>query len=77
MTCEHGFSLPSQCVDCMYDGIIDNGWRKIGQTFRSKYGQNCAACEHRLDVGMWVQRWDRGAPPTATVYTCPLCEPDP
>lgn len=74
-SCPHGFAKTSQCVACMYDGEIDNEWRKVGVAIRSKYGQDCAACGQQLSAGMWVQRWDRGDPPTATVYTCPLCEP--
>lgn len=79
--CLHGFEKPSQCLDCMEEGVFDDPvkWERVGTGFLAKFDQACAAGSACVKDGTVhafresVQRWDK---PGKTAYThLMLCEP--
>lgn len=52
-SCVHGFPKPSNCLDCMEDGVQDDKeeWVKDGTPFAAKYPGTCVVCKHEIKPG--------------------------
>ena len=77
MTCPHGYESPASCWDCMVDGpvvppTVNAPWKAAGGQFRAIYEGRCKGCDWDIEVGQFIQRWERG---DVQIYCHTRCRP--